>query len=254
MNVPSLVHPLFHEIRVNDVRDYLIDRGWVVKPFNQSEVIVFEGPLDDEGNPIVQLVPASRDMRGFFLRMQELLQSLSIIEERPAEQILHDIVTQCTGEPASRASVWYAFDSTVMPIVFDEVESRRPAAKEQWDKNSLAKSLKRARDVYDSVVWPLDYDCKTLILTASRVVIALAGVFESTALLEAVSLRILRMWRTKCRTFAKEEIESLLVFANRREEFDLCELFLEKVAEPPETGNKAASVKKSRKPKSRRSN
>lgn len=250
------IHPLTHKIRVDDVRDYLIDRGWIVKPFDRSEVIVFEGPLDDEGNPIVQLVPSLDDAPGFLLRIQELIHALSVIEGRSAEQILRDIATRTTAEPVSEEPAWYTFDVTVLPIVFEEVEARRPAAKDKWDKETLSRSFNRVREYYDAVAWPSEYDRNTLLVVAAGITIELAGIFESAELLEAVSLRILRMWRTNCRASTEEELESLVAFASQRLEPELCELLLRKVSSPERKSTATTRRKKtrSRKSKSRRRN
>jgi hypothetical protein len=244
------VHPLIHEIHVDDVCKYLVDRGWIIRPFDQNEVIVFEGPLDDEGNPIVQLVPSSEDAPGFLLRMQELLNALAVIEERSAEQILRDIATQTTTEAVSDESAYYTFDATVLPIVFDEVEARRPTVKERWDKETLSRSLNRVREYYDAVVWPSEYDRNTLLVVAAAITVELAGVFESAELLEAVSLRILRMWRTNCRASTEEELESLVACANQGQEHELCELFLRKMSKPTAITRRIKT--KSQKAKSRK--
>jgi len=141
-------------------------------------------------------------------------------DEQEYQRLLHGI-----GAETTDLMVWYGFDSTVMPIVFHQVESRRPRVKENQHKDTLAESLKRARDAYDAVVWPSDYERNTLIVTAARVAIVLASIFESAELLHAVSLGILRMWRTICREFSDKEVESLIACANQARELELCELF-----------------------------
>jgi hypothetical protein len=46
-------------VRVADLRAYLLSKGWRVKPFKRTEVVYFEGPPDDDGRPLVLLLPAS---------------------------------------------------------------------------------------------------------------------------------------------------------------------------------------------------
>lgn len=85
--------PRLDKVRVADLRSYLLGRGWKRKPFPRSEVIRFEGPLDDERRPLVQFVPASERLKDFPLRVEEIVSTLSKIEDRPAGEILRDILT-----------------------------------------------------------------------------------------------------------------------------------------------------------------
>jgi hypothetical protein len=224
-------HPLVHQLRVRDICEYLNDRGWRTKPF-RPEALLFEGPPDDEGRPIVQLVPSSEQMPGFNLRSRELLHALSVIEGRPAEQILLDIVSRSTLEKGE--STWYRFDSTVLPIVLYEIEACQPRAREDWDKELLSGLLKKARDVYDGVAWPWNPEQKSLILTAAYTAIALANLFESSKLLQGISLRILRMWQSRCRGFSGEELHTLRSRAESGALDGLYELMFDKVSGPAE--------------------
>jgi hypothetical protein len=72
-------------------REYLIDHGWRQIPFKREGLLVFEGPMDDDGEPIVQVIPRSERSSDFGLRATQLVDALSIIEDRPAEEILRDI-------------------------------------------------------------------------------------------------------------------------------------------------------------------
>ncbi len=80
-------------VKVGDLRAYLLARGWRVRPFPKQELIYFEGPLDDEGRPIIQLVPSSEQLSDYPYRVQELISTLSAIEERPEVEIYRNIVT-----------------------------------------------------------------------------------------------------------------------------------------------------------------
>jgi len=48
---------------------------------------------DDDGQPIVQLVPASEHLKDYPQRVEEIVSALSVIEQRPVEEILRNIVT-----------------------------------------------------------------------------------------------------------------------------------------------------------------
>jgi len=93
------VDPRLPLVRVAGVRSYLLDRGWRPQPYPGPELLVFEGPADDDGQPIVQVLPSSEQMRDFPLRLEELIAALSILEDRPPRDILSDILKQGAAEP-----------------------------------------------------------------------------------------------------------------------------------------------------------
>jgi hypothetical protein len=80
-------------VRVADLRAYLLSKGWRVKPFKRTEVVYFEGPPDDDGRPLVLLLPASEHLRDYPLRVAEILKTLGIVESRPVDEIVRNIVT-----------------------------------------------------------------------------------------------------------------------------------------------------------------
>lgn len=84
---------LARAVRVSDLRAYLRGKGWRVKPFPNPRVIYFEGPTDDQGRPIVQLVPASETLSDYSYRIQELIAALSRLEDRDESEIVRDILT-----------------------------------------------------------------------------------------------------------------------------------------------------------------
>lgn len=88
------INPRLSLVRAADVRSYLLGRGWRLQPHPGLELLVFEGPADDDGEPIVQVLPSSEQMRDFPLRVEELIAALSILEDRPAPDILSDILSE----------------------------------------------------------------------------------------------------------------------------------------------------------------
>jgi hypothetical protein len=86
--------PRLSLIRVESVRSYLLSRGWRLQPYPRPKLLVFEGPTDDDGQPIIQVLPSSEQMRDFPLRVEELIAALSILEDRPATAILSDILNE----------------------------------------------------------------------------------------------------------------------------------------------------------------
>lgn len=106
MNNRVWVDPRLPLVRVAGVRSYLLSRGWRLQPYPRPELLVFEGPADDDGQPIVQVLPSSEQMRDFPLRVEELIAALSILEDRPAPDVLSDILNERAAEapPAAEAN------------------------------------------------------------------------------------------------------------------------------------------------------
>jgi hypothetical protein len=92
MNQSAWVDPRIDRVTVADVRSYLLDRGWRSRPFPGPELLVFEGPKDDDGEPIVQVLPSSERLRDYRMRVGDLIGALSAIEGRPAVDILNDML------------------------------------------------------------------------------------------------------------------------------------------------------------------
>jgi len=94
MHQRAWVDPRIASVRVASVQSYLLRHGWQQRPYPQPELLVFQGPPDDNGEPIIQIVPSSEGMRDFGLRMEELIAALSVLEGRLAQDILTDILQE----------------------------------------------------------------------------------------------------------------------------------------------------------------
>jgi hypothetical protein len=93
------VDPRLPLVHAAGVRSYLLSRGWHLHTNSGTELLVFAGPPDDDGQPILQVLPSSEQMRDFPLRVEELVAALSILEDRPPGDILSDILKEgATGE------------------------------------------------------------------------------------------------------------------------------------------------------------
>lgn len=103
MSNPVWVDPRLPLVRVAGVRSYLLSRGWHPQPYPRPELLVFEGPADDDGQPIVQVLPSSEQMRDFSMRVEEVIAALSILEDRPATNILSDILNEGAAKPSPPA-------------------------------------------------------------------------------------------------------------------------------------------------------
>jgi hypothetical protein len=93
------VDPRVASVRAAGVQAYLSARGWKRVPFPGPELLVFEGPPDDDGQPITQVVPASEHLRDFRLRVEELIGALSVLEGRPPGDVLTDMVMAGSAAP-----------------------------------------------------------------------------------------------------------------------------------------------------------
>ena len=104
MSSTGWVDPRIQLLRAITLRDYLLDRGWKLQAYPGPELMVFEGPKDDDGEPIVPVVPASEQLRDFRDRVEELLGALSVLEDRAARDILNDLLRENGKEQPSRES------------------------------------------------------------------------------------------------------------------------------------------------------
>ena len=101
MNHRVWIDPRLPRVRVANLQSYLLNRGWHLQSYPGPELLVFEGPADDDGQPIVQVLPSSEQMRDFPLRVEELIAALSILEDRPAPDILSDILNEAAASSPS---------------------------------------------------------------------------------------------------------------------------------------------------------
>jgi len=110
MNMDRWVDPRIRSVRVADVENYLLGHNWKRKPYPRPE-LVFEGPLADNGEPIIQVLPSSEDLASYQQRLLELITALAVIEDRPASAVLDDILHQSgngadgTGDGENQAGV-----------------------------------------------------------------------------------------------------------------------------------------------------
>jgi hypothetical protein len=83
-------------IRLNSVTEWLRRTGWSVKADGKGGLLC-EGPLDDDGNPITRILPQYESYGDYELRLEDLIATLAIIEERPASEIIREMA--CTTVP-----------------------------------------------------------------------------------------------------------------------------------------------------------
>ena len=92
MNRSAWIDPRIALVKVAGAKAYLLDHGWRPRPYPRPEVLVFEGPLADDGTPIVQILPALEEVADYRMRIEDLISALGIIENRWAVTILEEML------------------------------------------------------------------------------------------------------------------------------------------------------------------
>ena len=105
----SWIDPRIDGVTVAGARAYLLDHGWRPRPFPRPEVLVFEGPMSDEGRPIVQILPSGEHFVDYRMRMEELIGALGAIENRPAAEIL----TEMLALPSTNGAVEHSASESI---------------------------------------------------------------------------------------------------------------------------------------------
>ncbi|MBY0527448.1 MAG: hypothetical protein K2R98_28890 [Gemmataceae bacterium] len=95
------IDPRVRQVKVADVQKYLLSHGWVRQPYPKPELLVFAGPKDDYGKPIIQSLPAAENYLDYQQRLIELITAIAVIEDRMAPAVLDDILREPRGAVAS---------------------------------------------------------------------------------------------------------------------------------------------------------
>jgi hypothetical protein len=101
MNQNAWIDPRITQVKVEGARSYLTQHGWTRQPYPRPEVEVFAGPLDDDGKPILVLLPASEGLADYRLRIEDLIGTLAFVEDRYAGFVLNDILQAGSASPPS---------------------------------------------------------------------------------------------------------------------------------------------------------
>ena len=81
MNDDQTLELPVRSISPSDIKRYLYHHGWKELPHPRNGLMVFEGPRDDDGEPIIQVIPQSSQSADFAMRARELVNALGIIVE-----------------------------------------------------------------------------------------------------------------------------------------------------------------------------
>jgi hypothetical protein len=97
------IDPRVSEVQPEQARAYLLAHGWEQKPFPRPEMVLFEGPPDDDGRPIRMFVPSERKGSDYLECIASLVTALAVIEDRGAATVLTDMLAAANGSPANGA-------------------------------------------------------------------------------------------------------------------------------------------------------
>jgi hypothetical protein len=109
MSMDRWVDPRVSQVKVANLRSYLEAHGWQLKPFPRPQALKYEGPPDDEGEPIVLMAPSSEKLSDYRWGVVSIITTLSVLEDRHPVEILneilgHDACGQARGEEGANAA------------------------------------------------------------------------------------------------------------------------------------------------------
>ncbi len=100
MNAWRWVDPRVRQVKVADLKAYLLARGWLLLANPNRQLLRFERSIDENGSALFQMVPANDDPLEYPQRIVELITTLSELEDRHPVTVLDDIL-QAASETAN---------------------------------------------------------------------------------------------------------------------------------------------------------
>ena len=95
MSLITWVDPRVTLVRADELERYLLTHGWKRRAYPRPQMMVFEGELvDDEGKPLLLVVPSSERFRDFRPDVIRLIGAISELEERHPVEVLNDILKE----------------------------------------------------------------------------------------------------------------------------------------------------------------
>lgn len=71
---------------------YLENHGWRKETHKNKNILLFEGPNDDAGDPLELLLPANLNLKDSLLRLSEAINTLSIVNNELPDLIIQEIL------------------------------------------------------------------------------------------------------------------------------------------------------------------
>lgn len=92
-NLPELP-PEASKLRVAQVASYLESAGWKQRPAAREKSICFESPQALAGEPVTWHFPDSEQYVDYLLDVQMLVNVLSVLEKRTADEVIAQLLSQ----------------------------------------------------------------------------------------------------------------------------------------------------------------
>ena len=104
MNMNVWVDPRVANVRLAALESYLLKHGWKRVPHPRRQLMVFEGPLDDDdGEPFLITFPSSESFKDFRADVIQAITALSVLEDRHPVEILNDMLKE-NPQPIPRSA------------------------------------------------------------------------------------------------------------------------------------------------------
>src|SRR5262249_53973411 len=99
MNPWGWVDPRVRQVRVANIRAYLLGRGWKMCPAPNVKTLLLEAPTADGEEPLRLVLPSSEDFSDYSSLVAGLITTLSELEDRHPVEVLNDILGQAARGP-----------------------------------------------------------------------------------------------------------------------------------------------------------
>ena len=91
-SLPPKRYPM-DQVNIQNIKNYLKDKGWTEEPFGRAEVLKFKSPQPiQEDSHIEILVPSKRELIDYTRIVEVAIESISIFEEIDFEEVLSKIL------------------------------------------------------------------------------------------------------------------------------------------------------------------
>jgi hypothetical protein len=86
-------------LQLQDVEQYLTSHGWQQIAHPNQQLRVFDGPPDNDGQPIRLALPITDNLSDSTLRLYQAIQTIAEVEDRSPSIVIADIEKQAIATP-----------------------------------------------------------------------------------------------------------------------------------------------------------
>ena len=99
-------HKVVHQtVTLSQIATYLERRGWREAPSSNPNAVIYHGPLDIYGKPLIAILPAREDLTDAGRRVDDVVSMLSTLEKKQPTQLLREIKTGRASRVAATAVI-----------------------------------------------------------------------------------------------------------------------------------------------------